>query len=420
MKNKFLIFRNISLGVIGGFMIASCQKESVEEVSLSTEQENVITSFDTNNIKGEYIVALKKSTISLDTRIKTILSTSDIDAFKLISKFENIFQGFAVKNITEAELARLREDGNIDYIAPNRAYQGNSEQSISHTVFPNLPNTKRTGIDPHRGQLPLQNIDHTPTSATSWGITSIGGSRDGRGKVAWIIDSGILDTPELNIDRRRSRNFHPGNGGPENWQDGPTLHGTKVAGVLAAKDNGIGTTGIAAGATVVSIRVTDAFGGGSALIHLNAIEYVTKHAKRGDVWNFSNSFNGHYRSKTFNDAFKKLAGVTYGAVAAGNFDEDVFLRSPTNEYIDGIKVVGAHDNTLEPSGFSNFGVKVSLWAPGENIPCIYIADRGGYFIDDGTSFAAPHVAGMMLILGGDAPTAGQINKNGRWAGIAHW
>ncbi|WP_062061812.1 S8 family peptidase [Aquimarina longa] len=420
MNNKFLTIRNISLVAIGTFMIISCQKEDLKETSLSTGQENTTNSLNMNNDKGEYIVVLKNSANNLDTRINEILSANDIDTGKVTTKFENIFQGFATKNITEAEIATLREDHNIDYIESNKTYQGNSEESTSVMTNPNLPSAKKTGIDPHRGQLPLQNIDHSPTSRASWGVLSIGGSRDGRGKVAWIIDSGILDIPELNIDKQRSRNFNPANGGPENWQDGSvSLHGTKIAGILAAKDNGIGTTGIAAGATVVSVRISDNQTGSSDISQLAGIEYVTKHAKRGDVWNFSNNFNEHFRSKIFNDAFKKLAAVTYGTVSAGNFNEDVLLRSPTNEYIDGIKVVGSHDGALVPNSDSNFGVKVSLWAPGYNVSCIYIADRG-YLVASGTSFAAPYVAGMMLILGGDAPTAGQINKNGRWAGIAHW
>ena len=43
---------------------------------------------------------------------------------------------------------------------------------------------------------------------TPWGITAVGGSANGTGKRAWIIDTGVdLDHPDINVNTSLSRTF---------------------------------------------------------------------------------------------------------------------------------------------------------------------------------------------------------------------
>jgi subtilisin family serine protease len=95
-----------------------------------------------------------------------------------------------------------------------------------------------------------------------WGITRVGGPNGNvSGMTAWVIDTGIdLDHPDLNVDVARSANFV--GRGKDSPDDGHG-HGTHVAGSIAAIDNSCDVVGVAAGASVVAVRVLDNSGSGS-------------------------------------------------------------------------------------------------------------------------------------------------------------
>ena len=90
---------------------------------------------------------------------------------------------------------------------------------------------------------------------TPWGITRVGWPYNGSVQTAWVIDTGIdLDHTDLNVDASKSSNFV--NRGKNSPNDGHG-HGTHVAGTIAAIDNDCDVVGVAAGATVVAVRVLD-------------------------------------------------------------------------------------------------------------------------------------------------------------------
>ena len=71
-----------------------------------------------------------------------------------------------------------------------------------------------------------------------------------------VLDGGIYNSHlDLagQVDVARSRSFVPGQ--PFNSDTGTTWHGTHVAGIIAAKDNAVGTIGIAPQATIVGVKV---------------------------------------------------------------------------------------------------------------------------------------------------------------------
>ena len=83
----------------------------------------------------------------------------------------------------------------------------------------------------------------------------------GAGARVAIVDSGIDYThPDLddNIDHASSASFVPGN--PSYWDDDG--HGTHVAGIVAAEDNGMGSIGVAPNATLIAVKVIDSSGSG--------------------------------------------------------------------------------------------------------------------------------------------------------------
>src|SRR5438034_965042 len=64
-------------------------------------------------------------------------------------------------------------------------------------------------------------------------------------------------------------------------------HGSHVAGIAAALDNGIGVVGVAPGARLWAVKVLDNTGSGTMSLVAAGIDYVTQHAGEIEVANLS-------------------------------------------------------------------------------------------------------------------------------------
>jgi hypothetical protein len=92
---------------------------------------------------------------------------------------------------------------------------------------------------------------------------------------------------------------------------------------------------------------------------------------------------------------------TLFVAAAGNGgnDNDAFPVYPCSSAAANLICVGSYDKTGQPSASSNYGqTSVDLFAPGVNIWTTWIASPQSYRSDDGTSLAAPFVAGEAALL----------------------
>jgi subtilisin family serine protease len=237
-----------------------------------------------------------------------------------------------------------------------------------------------------------------------WGITRVNGGVSGVGKTAWIIDSGIDPMhPDLTIDAGRSRDF---TGSRNGWTD-ENGHGSHVAGTVAAKDNDIGVVGVAAGASVVAVRVLDRRGSGAYSGVIAGVDYVKGAGKAGDVANMS---LGGPVSQALDDAVLAAAGSVKFALAAGNESDDADNHSPARaggvSATDNVFAVSAFAKGDAFASFSNYGADVSWAEPGVSIQSTY--KDGGYATLSGTSMASPHLAGLMLL--------GTVAKNGTVSG----
>jgi len=109
-------------------------------------------------------------------------------------------------------------------------------------------------------------------------------SGDGRGRVnvgIAVFDAGVDDEhPDLNVA-----------GGKDcsslGAYDDRNGHGTEVAGLAAARDNGFGVVGVAPGAPVYSVRVFDDRGYGTLATILCGVDWVTDNAGKVGVANLS-------------------------------------------------------------------------------------------------------------------------------------
>ena len=238
-----------------------------------------------------------------------------------------------------------------------------------------------------------------------------------------ILDTGIQpDHPDLNV----IGGTNCAEGQPSHWKDKDIGHGTGVAGLTAALDNKIGRVGIAPGARLWAIRVSDSSGKIEDDQLLCGLEWLVASGVDVEVANLSLSgvstdpIRDCDTDPTDWDSLQSgicaviEAGVTIVA-AAGNDGYDASNEVPA-AYPDVIAVSAFAETDGLPGGlgpssgevgcfvdiaddafafFSNFGPVVDLSAPGV---CVGTTSTGsGYSGGTGTSFSTPIVAGATAL-----------------------
>jgi len=241
----------------------------------------------------------------------------------------------------------------------------------------------------------------TSSSQTvSYGTTRVGGPRDGTGDTAWIIDTGVdLTHPDLNVDTSRTFTVFSNDNG--NDQNG---HGTHVAGIIGAKDNNIGSLGVAPNTSIVPVRVLNRNGMGWISDVIAGVDYVGAHAHAGDCVNMS---LGGGISPSLDNAVLNASNATDDlfTIAAGNDSADASSTSPARVNGPYVYTISAIDQYDVFAYFSNYGnPPVDFAAPGVNIFSLW--KDGGTRTISGTSMAAPHACAVLMLTGGLPGTDG--------------
>lgn len=361
----------LSLVLIFAGLVACNDDEKVAESATSTDEECLSGSSKSAGeiIPGEYIITIDntKSGSGRAVQMESLLDALTIRRESIVKKMEGKSDYYLMK-LTETEARQLEEESAVT-VEPDRTI------SIC-------------------GCFSVQE----PRSVT-WNVDKVGFG-DGTGKTAWIIDTGIdADHPDLVVDKNRSKSFLDA----ASYED-DNGHGTHVGGVIGARNNNIGTLGVASGASLVALKVLDKNGDGKLSGLLSALSYVRKNGKAGDVVNISIGFVE--TSATLENEIKSIAarGI-YFALAAGNESMEANGYSPAQIGGDNIYTVSAIDSLDRFASFSNYGNDVIDYAaPGVRILSSYT--EGRYAILSGTSMASPHVAGLLLV------NNGKLNSKG--------
>lgn len=202
-----------------------------------------------------------------------------------------------------------------------------------------------------------------------------------------VCDSGFADHPDLSTSMRMDLAYNAVDG--SNNVTPVSNHGTLVAGaVAAATNNGLGVAGVAYGAQVIPVRISNR-ADGSAYVSdaANCVTYAADHGAR--VVNIS------YRmadSPTMDSAAKyaERKGAVV-VIAAGN---DGLSQSWPN--YQSILAVGATESADNVAWYSNRGSFVDVLAPGTGIYTTW--PDGTYNMASGTSFAAPLATGVLSLI----------------------
>ena len=394
MKNSFL--KRLSILAGAGIVLFSCsddtltQDEPLDLQNVRPETVDVpIVEQSSFVIEGSYIVVFdEKVTGKVGARFGDDYNASKQAVRTLASKVLGDFQmkGDVIDHVysktmtgvsarlSAEQATQLSKDSRVAYIEKDQMF----------TLAP--PPGKGPGGGGDGGSDPQE---------VPWGIARVNGGATYSGSgVAWIIDSGIDSSHEdLNVDVNRG--FNAFTKGPDSdlSSDG-NGHGTHVAGTVAAIDNEVGVIGVAAGATVIPVKVLDRRGSGSYSGVIAGVDHVAANGTDGDVANMS--LGGSF-SQAVNDAVIAAAakGVKF-ALAAGNESTDAGTKSPASAEGTNIYTISAMSEGDNWASFSNYGnPPVDYCEPGVSI--ISTWKGGGYNTISGTSMAAPHACGLLLL-----------------------
>lgn len=252
------------------------------------------------------------------------------------------------------------------------------------------------------GQLPPgQQISDTPWSQALWDLSKLPGDATGAGVKVAVLDSGVdIQHPQLN------------NGKVADHLDLlrrlPTSedlcgHGTAVAGVIAGrKINGVAFRGIAPDAQILSARVSEQVAGNedakpaTDAEMASAVQWaVSKGAK---VINISFAYKDEAGIPQFKAAVAEAISQNVVVVAAVGNNNTPEAHNPTPypaawPGVVGVAAMGQDGLRLPASGE---GPYVDIAAPGVHVTVPH--PGSGYDYRDGTSFAAPMVAGTAALI----------------------
>lgn len=334
---------------------------------------------------GRYVVVLKPG---VDRSGAVASDHSRAFGVQVSKIYRSALKGYAA-TIPADRLASLRQDDRVEFVAPDTRVE----------AF----DTTGTGI------RRMQAVDKLNNAA---------------GVDVAVIDSGIdVDHPDLAANIVGGTNCSKGS--RSNYDDA-NGHGTHVAGVIAAADNGTGVVGVAPEADIWAVRVLDSGGSGSTSDVICGIDFVDSRspAKGGSItvanmslggWGGDDGACGALNNDAMHAAICRAVadGVTF-VVAAGNATADVSQMRPA-AYDEVLTVTALGDADGLPCGrgaassyaaddtfasFSNFANYPAdqahvVGAPGVGIYSTYRG--GGYATLNGTSMASPHVAGAAAL-----------------------
>lgn len=208
-------------------------------------------------------------------------------------------------------------------------------------------------------------------------------------------------------------NFNDKNYGNTDVEGPDALHGTHVGGIICAvRGNGIGGDGVADNVALMVLRAVPNGDEQDKDIAL-AIRYAVDNGAKVINMSFGKGYSPHQQEVY--DAFKYADSkgvLLVHAAGNDNADVDVNPNYPTSMYsfqskpLDLFLTIGASTRVGKEklaASFSNYGqTKVDVFAPGHEI--YNSVPQSEYKVLQGTSMAAPMVAGVAALLQSYFPT----------------
>lgn len=373
---------------------------------ISPVLQNSIVDLGISNISQPYAAYENPNDESIRTtevsRIYEVSFEADIDAFDICK---------ALMTNPEVEYAVPI------YIRHESEYTPNDYKSDKNWWGESIDIVKAWGITKGSDEVVIGIIDsgtditHEDLAANIWTnpgeIPNNNKDDDGNGKVDDVHGWDMIG----NIDQNKlySGQYEEDNDPTPKYTN--NHHGTHVAGCAAAiGDNSKGAVGPAYNCKILPVKCSPDQGGMGIVRGYESILYAAKLG--ADVINCS--WGGAGDSPAELEIIEEA--LSYGTIilaASGNgdswgsaIDNDVIGHYPAN--YEGVISIGASGKDDKPTGFSNYGNSVDIFAPGK---AIYSTVPGNkYSNQDGTSMATPVASGVFALVKSVHPdwTADQI------------
>jgi subtilisin-like proprotein convertase family protein len=249
-------------------------------------------------------------------------------------------------------------------------------------------------------------------------VTTAWDDYSGKGVSVAVYDDGI-DAKHSDLDSRYDASLHVVGATGQIYDAVPTAlgtggdtHGTSVAGLIAAENNGSGAVGVAFGSTITGVAILRSTGAPDMLTALNAMSSfdVTNHS-----WGYSTPFYDNFSAtSTYWKSYK--AAIDKAADTGRDGRGTIIVKSAGNSRAEGHDVnysnfandrhvlsVAAVDHFGKVTSYSTPGAALLVSTPGHALQTTDLAGTAGestgdYRLFAGTSAAAPVASGVAALI----------------------